>query len=333
MKKILRSIAALLAIALVASFCAMSVFAEASAEDTMSDAELEALLAQLESEGVVVSGSTLSGSDVSGSDVLAPIVKPIGSYTLTEQKFDEFGVEFLAPDFATFGTVYSDAEQLSGIFGSTVAANALFDISYSGFTNYIYYGTTDDGSSMMAMTYTESNWSRFLGSYASLSPEAQERIAAGSDLIGVGDGSTASFRIINGTPMLCQEHYDVAYLTKYYVVQTVVNGGLYELYIQLSAPTEADTDAVDQIINSLNIKGYDVSRYGVASSTAVGWLIALVVLLFIAVALLAFFIIRFSLFARASGSSFNIIGFDLPSSAEGGELYEESDEDGDGLDD
>jgi len=327
MKKILRSAAVLLAAALIASFCAMTAFAEAAPEDTMSDAELEALLAMLEEQGTAVSGTDVSGADVSASDVIGIAAKPFGEYDLTEHSFREYGLSFLAPDFKLHGTVYSDAQQLSALLDDSARINALFDISYSGFTNYVYYGTTDDGSSMMAVTYTESNWSRFLGNFADLSPEDQLRIENGSDLIGVGDGSTAAFRVINGTPMLCQEHYDTAYMAKYYIIQAVVDGGLYEIYIQLTNPSDADMNTADQIINSLKIKGFNPQRYGVASTATTGWLIALVALLFIAVAFLAFFVIRFSMFAKASGSSFNIIGFDLPSAEDEEEYEDEYDDD------
>ena len=328
MKRIIRTIAALLAVALIASFGAMSAFAETSGADTMTDEELAELLAMLEEQGYAT-----SGTDASGSDILAETPATFGQLELVEQSFSEYGVKFLAPALDVYGNVYSDVDQLYDIFGDTVAANALFDISYSGFTNYIYYGTTTDGSSMMAMTYTESNWSRFIGSYADLSAEEQLRIEEGSDLIGIGDGSTATFRIINGTPILCQEYYDATYMSKYYIAQAIVDGGVYELYIQLTSPTDADMDVADQIINSLKISGFDVQRYGVASITTTGWLIAIVAILFVVVALMAFFLVRFSLYAKAAGSSFNIIGFDLPSddtAADGNdEDYSEDDEDDD----
>lgn len=306
MKKLFRIAAALLAAAVLASFCAMSAFAEG---ETMSDEELAELLASLEEQGYAV-----SGSDVSGSDVIDTVtVSSFGQMELNEHSFSEYGIKLLAPEFANCGTVYSDTDELYNIFGEDVAANALFDISYSGFTNYIYYGTNEDGSSMMALTYTESNWSRFIGNYADLNAEEQARIEKGSDLIGAGDGSTATFRIINGTPVLCQEYYDAAYMSKYYLAQAIVDGGLYELYIQLSSPSEADQAAAAEVINSLKISGFDVQRYGTASTCTTGWLIALVAVLFVAVAIMAFFIVRFSLYAKAAGSSFNIIGFDLPS--------------------
>ncbi len=327
MKKILRSVAALLAVAVIASCFTMSAFAGASSGDAMTDAELSELLEMLEDQGVAVSGADVSGSDISASDVIAPVVKTFGQYELTEQRFDEYGVTISVPAFEQSGNIYSSADELGLLFGDTVSANALFDISYGGFTNYICYGTTSDGSSMMALTYTESNWSRFIGSFANLSAEEMERMESGSDLIGVGDGSTATFRVINGTPMLCQEYYDTAYMAKYYIVRTIVDGGMYELYMQLYNPTDADSTAADQIINSLDIDGFNVQRYGVASTRTTGWLIALVALLFAAVALLAFFIVRFSLFAKASGSSFNIIGFDLPGSDSDEDSYDDSDDD------
>jgi len=321
MKKIVKTIAVLLAAALIAAMGAMSAFAEASSADTMTDEELAELLAMLEEQGMVASGTDVSGSDALG--VLSS--EMLGIIELVENSFKEFGLKVLTPDYTTSGDIYSDASQLSALMGGAANADALFEISYSGFSNYIYYGAAADGSSMVAVTYTESNWSRFIGNFSDLSAEEQTRIEAGSDLIGVGDGSTASFRVINGTPMLCQEYYDTEYMAKYYLVQAVVDGGMYELYIQIASPSDADMVAADRIINSLKISGVNPQRYGVASTCTTTWLIVLVVLLFAVVALMAFFLVRFSMFAKASGSSFNIIGFDLPGNDSDDDYYDEDD--------
>ena len=71
-------------------------------------------------------------------------------------------------------------------------------------------------------------------------------------------------------------------------------------------------DVADEIIASMKFSGVNPQRYGTASTCTTTWLIVLVAVLFVIVALLAFFLIRFSVFAKASGSEFNIIGFNFP---------------------
>lgn len=315
MKNTLKRIASLLAaVAVVLTFGAMGVFADASAEEEWSEEDIAALEAYLEQYGYqdYLSGSDVSSGDVSASDV--PAGRNVSAMTLSKQSFPEYGLELLIPDFSDSGTIYSDAEELSALFQSQVGANGFFDISYGGNSNYIFYGSEGDGASMMVITYTESNWSRYIGSFADLSAEEQERIEKGTDLMGMGDGKTASFRIINGVPCLVQEYYDTEFYSMAYVVQTIVDGGLYEIYLQVGNTVDADFDTADEIINSIKIKGFNPQRYGVASTCAAGWLLAAVIVLFLLVALLMFFIVRFSLYAKASGSSFNIIGFSLPES-------------------
>ena len=89
MKKLLRSVAVLLAAAAVACFCSMSAFAEA-ADDTMTDAELQELLEMLESQGTVASGTDVSGTDISGSDVIGTTARSFGDYEMVEQNIKEY---------------------------------------------------------------------------------------------------------------------------------------------------------------------------------------------------------------------------------------------------
>ncbi len=314
MKKIIKRIAALLvAAALIATMGTMSVFAEA-AEEEWTDADTQELLAYLEENGISMpSGTDISGSDISGTDLPEiDTTKNLSEYTIVEKNYPEYGVSFKAAELDLMGDIYSDVSQLSLALGADVGATALYDISYGGFSNYILYSMAQDSGVMMAVTYTESNWSRFIGNYADLSAEDQDRIAAGSDLMGLANGTTAAFRVINGVPCLVQEFFDSEYTTMVYMVQAVVDGGMYEVYIQMANPVDADFDVADEIIDSLKFKGVNPQRYGTASTATTNWLIALVAVLFAVVALLAFFVIRFSMFAKASGSEFNIIGFNLP---------------------
>ncbi len=330
MKKILRTAAALLAVIMLVSCCAMSAFAESSGEWTDEDtAELMEYLEQTGNDELLqsyideLSGSDVSGTDVSGSDTIGTVDnRKLRDHVLTEKTFKEFGLSVKLPDFVMYADVYSDIETMSEALGTTATPDSLFNISYSGFSNYIVYSLSGSGNDMLAITYTESSWARFIGSYANLSAEEQEELAAATDLLGMG-ATTASFREINGVPCLCQEYFDQIYSTMVYVVQTIVDGGIYEMYIQVTEPGDADFDVAKEIIDSLKITGANTQRYGVASTCTTNWLIALIAVLFVVVALLVFFLVRFSAFAKAAGSEFNVIGFNFPEKEESDEPDEQ----------
>ena len=330
MKKILRTAAALLAVIMLVSCCAMSAFAEASSEEWTDEdtAELMAYLEQTGNDELLpsyideLSGSDVSGADVSGSDAAAPADnRKLREHTLTEMNFKEFGLKVKVPDFAMYADVYSDTATMSEVLGTTATPDSLFNISYSGFSNYIVYAMSGSSNDMMAITYTESGWSRYIGSYANLSAEEQEKLAASTDLLGMG--TFASFRVINGVPVMVQEYFDQTYSTMVYVLQTIVNGGTYEMYIQVTEPGDEDFDVAEEILNSFKVSGVNTQRYGVAGTCTTNWLIALVAVLFVIVALLVFFLIRFSAFAKAAGSEFNVIGFNFPAKEESDEQYDQ----------
>ncbi|MBE6758805.1 MAG: hypothetical protein E7554_01780 [Ruminococcaceae bacterium] len=325
MKKILRTVAAMLAVIMLVSCCAMSAFAEASS-DEWTEADTEELMDYLEQTGNdellqsyidMLSGTDVSGADVSGSDAAAPVDnRKLRDHTLTEKTFEEFGFSVKVPDFASYADIYSDVDTMSRVLGTTANPDALFNAGYSAdFSNYIIYamsGSSNDmmAFDMMAVNYTESDWSRYIGNYSDLSAEEQEKLAASTDLIGMG--TKASFREINGTPVLVQEYFDQMYNSMAYVVQAIVDGGMYEMFIQVADPGDDDLAVAEEIIESVKFSGVNPQRYGVASTCTTTWLFVLVAVLFVIVALLAFFLIRFSAFAKASGSEFNIIGFNFP---------------------
>ena len=146
MKKILRTAAALLAAVMLVSCCAMSAFAEASSEE-WTEADTEELMAYLEQTGNdellqsyidMASGSDASGADVSGSDAAAPVDnRKLREHNLTEKTFEKFGFSVKVPDFANYADIYSDVDTMSKVLGTNATPDALFNISYNGFSNYI----------------------------------------------------------------------------------------------------------------------------------------------------------------------------------------------------
>ncbi len=94
-------------------------------------------------------------------------------------------------------------------------------------------------------------------------------------------------------------------------ITTVINGVYYNAYLYVQhGGTEADKNIVDDLINSFRVKG--IVTQADANKTIAIIALCLAGVLLIVVGFLVFFIIRFSIFSKASGSKFNIIGFNMP---------------------
>lgn len=272
-----------------------------------------------------VSGSDLDGmmhtmsTEVSDSDafVVTPadaVSTPLSGYELKELDARAFGVKMLVPDLKNSLSPESDAETVKMMFDEGATVADLFDMSngYStaGF-NYIYIGVTDDDNCNVMVTYSDSTYAKYIGSYASLSAEEQERLRDSTSLLSEGAGPV-QLRDVNGVPFLYQEEGGASGISFQAIQRTIVKGGIYDIMVYIAQPTAEDIDMADEIFKSVRVSGFDLSDAGVASTAAVTWLAVLVGVLFVAVLLLAFFLVRFALHAKAAGSSFSIIGFDLP---------------------
>ncbi len=97
-------------------------------------------------------------------------------------------------------------------------------------------------------------------------------------------------------------------------ITTVINSTVYTAYIYVQhGGTATDAAVVDDLIRSFSVKG--AASREVSTQTVAIVALCLAGLLFIITAFLVFFIIRFSVFSKASGSKFNIIGFNMPRKA------------------
>ncbi len=106
-------------------------------------------------------------------------------------------------------------------------------------------------------------------------------------------------------------------------VTTIIDGTVYNAYIYVQhGGTAADAEIVDSLIDTFRVKG-------TASESSVNKTLAIIALclcgvLLIVLGFLVFFIIRFSMFSKASGSKFNIIGFDMPKMISSGAVSKHS---------
>ena len=258
-------------------------------------------------EGYTISDSDfaalLSGSDVpSGTDHIADyetFVFKVKQHRLsmTVPKFDA-GFDINSPNttFADLG--YSLEDVLS------------YNDQYSGstFSNlYSYY--SDNGQVMFSIVYMSNNYTQAVGDYSRLSDEKLEDIRTASLSF---NNEYPELRTINGNKFLFACGDDEQYGFYSYSLETIVNGGRYQIYVDLTDPTQADQAAVTEMLRTIKIGGLRPSLYGAADNTLVTVMLIALCVMFAVVCLLAFFIIRFSRYAAAAGSKFNIIGFNMP---------------------
>lgn len=251
-----------------------------------------------------------SDTPVSGSDVSAPTA--LSDYELVKYKVDAHQLSMLVPDFETsFGAANNNLEIAVLLSGYTLEdiINYNYDY-YGGSLSYIFSGYSDDQNVSVNCVYFANKYTEFIGNYDDISDVDMAAIAATTSLL--GSEAYSSVVTIAGHTFLWEEYTDAETGTYSVCAETIVNGGRYQIFIDLNNPSEMDKTVADKIINSIRIGGLAPSHLGAASSGLTTALLVIVCVLLILVLLLAFFIVRFSLYSKAAGGSFNIIGFSLP---------------------
>ena len=291
----LRLLSLIMILAVIFSvFGASSVFATA-ADDVVSD----------------------SSAAASGSDITVPVVSAtdhIASYQTYDLKIKPHRLSITVPKLESAFSANSTKtalEQALPDSGYTPESIINFtDSYYSGDAiSYLYSGSSANSSIMINILYSANNYTQFIGNYKDLDDDKLEDIRTTTLSF---NGEYPELRKINGNLYLYAEGLDEEYGYYSYSLETIINGGRYRIYIDLSDPSPADSAAATEIIRSLKIGGIRPSLTGAASSNLVTVLLIAVIVLFFAVCLLTFFIVRFSLYSTAAGSKFNIIGFNMP---------------------
>lgn len=257
-----------------------------------------------------------SGADVTSSTDVETVSASdfISDYELVKFEVYAHRLSMLVPDLENIFTANSTNTEIS----STLSGYTLEDIIsyndtyYSGNTiSYLYSGTTDTSEIMINVLYTSNNYTQLIGNYSRLDDAALEDIRKSTYSY---SGTYPDAIKLNGNTFLYAEGADDDYGYYSYTLETIVNGGRYQIYIDVTDPSPADKAVVNEIIQSIRIGGFRTTLYGAADSKLVTALLIAVIVLAVIVILLAFFIVRFSLFSSAAGNKFNIIGFNMPPS-------------------
>ena len=276
------------------AMAAMPAFASETSASGSADAAEDAVL---------FSDSAVSGGDVSPADASVFAGVPLRSYV-----FDDYGVSLSLPDDGSYVTINSNESDIMGTVG--VGTESLLE------SGYLVYPATYD-KVMFSLTFTESNYSLSIGDFKKLPAEKKQDMinATNANNLSAGDFSDVRFITVNGHDYFVNNNFYDYYGVYQYTYDTIVDGVKYQFQaVSYSKLSDADFRYIeDNIVNSIKINKVSFSG-GVASglSTLEKIALAAVALLLVVVGFLTFFIIRFNAFSKAAGSSFNIIGFNMP---------------------
>ncbi len=256
-------------------------------------------------------GTTSTTDVVSGSDAAADY---LSNYELIELAIAPHRMSILVPELdSTFSANSTNADLSAALPNSGLSVEDIINYpdNYGGSITYLFSGSSANSGVMMNVIYTSNNFTQFIGDYNDASEAVLEDIRTS---VLTYSGSFPEIRKVNGNTFLFAEGYDSDYGYYSYSMETIVGGGRYQIYIDLADASTADKDIVEEIISSIKIGGFKTTNYGAADKTLATVLLIVVIILAVLVALLTFFVVRFSLFAKAAGSKFNIIGFSMPPS-------------------
>lgn len=309
--KISKKIIALLLVMMLAlsALCAMSVFAE---EIDVSDEELAALLGG-EYDGEDVEFETESSTDVSATDFSATdLISALGLHTET---IEHYGFSILVPDGGELYSLESD---------DLAVYNAINYSKMDLLSNYNLIALCQDENEQEGYVFyyelsyhPDSPYAKVTGDYADLSQDKLNDIIATKEAQGKANGYEydSVYAVRSGGQQYVIARIDQNNADGHAVTQaeisTAINGDYYDLmlYIQHGGSVK-DLDTVSSIIKSAKIDGETKTADCAKTFAIIAFILG--ILLLIVVALLVFFIIRFSAYSKASNSRFNIIGFDMP---------------------
>ena len=239
---------------------------------------------------------------------------------LAEVKVKQYGFSMKVPE----GTVLS--------LDSTAQAFAATDFTRSYFIDQgciLYAVTSNDnycGITMMVNDLESIN--NYYGDYNSLNDEKKSELIAAN---GNDENTKSEFVTINGQTylMVTRKETDATTSSTYrqYHFTTVIGSQKYTLVIQTANATEEDNKVVNEMIQSIRLKGMvNFTKTEIALMVACG-------ILAVAVALVYFFFYRANRFVKAGIYDYKRLGFDFPDEGIDDEDVYDDDEDVDDFDD
>lgn len=266
--------------------------------------------------------SILSATEPTVSESNASL---FGTVPMRTYDFEDYGVSITLPDDGSYLTVNSPETEIYSVIGVGLAGMLE--------NGYLVYPCSYEGV-MFSLTVSENIYSLNVGDYSNLSADKKQEMIDAANSYNLTSGfSDVRFVTINGHDFFVNCNFYDYYGVYQYTYVTVVDGVKYQFEaVSYNEISESDAKFIENtIVGSLKINKPNYSG-GLASGLSVLEIIALiaVAVLLIVVGFLTFFIIRFNAFSKAAGSSFNIIGFNMPPKSYD---YDDDDDDDDFEDD
>ncbi len=311
-------------IALLLSVSAFGAFTVSAAEEeyqyTQEDIEMYASLLGMSYEETLdylgitaedlVESSTVSSSDAAVSHSYSDM---LSSVEFTKRTTDAYGITYKLPKEAVIYGIDSDEVEMYNYLGASKV-----DVmnSYNVVEIAEYTDTLTNAVVYYQISAQENTpYGKAIENYGNLSVAAQNSLIDLKLTEGYDESNTYTVRRNGNLYLIARTDTDYmstdGICTTEVDITTVINGIYYNTYLYIQhGGTEADADMVNSLISSFSIKGIMTT----AQSNQIIAIVALCLcgILLIVIGFLVFFIIRFSLFSKASGSKFNIIGFDIP---------------------
>ncbi len=272
----------------------------------MSYKELLAAMGLTEED--LVDGSAFSSTDAvySYTDMLADV-------EFKTFKSDSHNISY---KFPKDGTVYLPSDDIAAVAAHT--GISLKDIMNNYNLVVIAEYTNElNGANVLYQIIAEEDtpYGKHIGNYKNLTDSERDALVQSKIDEGFDENNTYMIKKKGNVYLVARSDSDEVAESGFCIteteISTVINGTIYTAYIYIQhGGTTADAKVVEDILDSLIIKGS-------ASTVTVSKTLSIVALciagvLFIVVLFLIFFIVRFSIYSKASGSRFNIIGFSMP---------------------
>ncbi len=313
--------ALLLALTLIFSvFGGFSVSAteEESQQYTAEDIQMLADLYQMSFNEVlgelgITEEDLIPSEEVSKSDAVYSYTDLISSLKLSTHTTSVHNISYKLPEG---GSVYSLADDDSKLFSYAGASKKDLMNNY----NIVEIAEFADELTNAVVYYQitaleDTSYGKYIGNYNKLSVEEQNALVQVKIDEGSDENNTYTVKKNGQVYLVARTDLDQmsenGFCTTEADITTVINGTIYTGYIYIQhGGTATDAAVADEIINGFAVKG--AASREVSTQTIAIVALCIVGFLFIVIAFLVFFIIRFSLFSKASGSKFNIIGFNMP---------------------
>lgn len=269
--------------------------------------------------GITEDDLVVSAGDASASDVAVTYTDMLSGIDFETLTTAAYNISYKVPKSANVYNVDSDELDIYGYL--EVSKEDLMN-SY----NVIEIAEYSDSLSQAVVYYQISvqestPYGKHIGNYNKLTSDEQDALIQLKVEEGYSESNTYFTRKSGQLYLVARSDNDYmadnGLCTTEADVTTIIDGTVYNAYIYIQhGGTASDAKIVDNIVDTFRVKG-------AASADSVNKTLAIVALcicgvLLIVVGFLVFFIIRFSMFSSASGSKFNIIGFNMPAKVTSG---------------